>query len=74
MEIPGLGLQSSNCGAVVGASATDWLTRVYANRCESQFEEGVRLWEAAIPKLNSWERSILGAQASLPAGFPAIAD
>src|SRR5262245_16809058 len=56
MEIPGLGLKSRNCGAAVGASATDWQPRVYANRRESRAEESVRLWEAAIPKLNSWER------------------
>jgi hypothetical protein len=51
MEIPGLELLSRNCGADVGASAIDWQTRIYANRCESQFEEGVRLWEVAIPKM-----------------------
>src|SRR5262245_32719769 len=52
MEIPGLELLSRNRGAAVGASATDWQTRIYANRRESPAEESVRLWEAAIPKLN----------------------
>jgi len=52
MEIPGLELFSRNCGAAVGASATDWQMRIYANSRESPAEGSVRLREAAIPKLN----------------------
>jgi hypothetical protein len=60
MEIPRLDLPLRNCGAAVVTSATNWRLRAYASLCESQSKWDVRLWEAAIPKLNrerleSWQ-------------------